>query len=31
MKKQDWNAVLFWIMAITFIIFCRIHTPEAYL
>jgi hypothetical protein len=31
MKKQDWNAVLFWIVTIAFIIFCRIHTPEAYL
>jgi hypothetical protein len=31
MKKQDWNAVIFWIVVLLFSIFCRMHTPEAYL
>lgn len=31
MSKQDRNAVIFWIIIIAFIIFCRMITPEAYL
>lgn len=31
MKKETVNALVFWIVVICFIIFCRINTPEFYL